>query len=224
MNIQPSKFYSDSAFWMQIIYSILASLLLWVGWYIKHLIDKQKDKKIIKAKLEYLASLRAVANVYSSMSIINDYKEVTRVLLLEISNGGNRPKPGSVVYARVVEAKITTNEVKSFSKLKILKAYENLRVDESYIKMILLAQNTNEPYKFDVANHSDCMLKDIYLTEGIKYSEINHVHTDPVAEKMFIVSIATNIEGQKFENNILRAKINLEIAQLVVNFNIYRTQ
>jgi len=199
----------------------MASFLVWVGWFIKHLLAREKEKKNLKKKIEYLNSLRAVANVYMSMSNLSDIKAIKRVFLLEISNGGDRPKPGSIVYAKAVEVKVDSESPKN-RREQLLSKYEKIRLDENYIRIVLEAQASGEPYQFNVISHKECMLLDLYKTEAITYSEIYHVYTDPSTEKMFILSISTDLESEAFEDDLVRAIIRTEINYLRENFVQYR--
>ena len=205
----------------QLIIMGLSAVLLWSGWIIKKGIDSYNTKKQKKQKEDYLSSLKAVANVYKSMSNINDLLEVNRVFLLEVSNGGHRPKPGGVIYAKSIEIKVDFDSPNN-TRDDLLAKYEKVRVDESYIRMILQAQMTEKPYTFLVDKHDPCILKSFYLSEGVKYSEIYHIYTDPTVEKMFILSISTTKENETFKNEVTKAVIESEINHLIYNFTVYR--
>ncbi len=205
----------------QLIIMGLSAFLLWTGWIIKKVIDTYNIQKEKKKKQDYLNSLKAVANVYKAMSIINSLPEINRVFLLEVSNGGHKPRPGSIIYAKAIEIKVDS-DLPNNSREDLLYKYERVRVDENYIRMVLQAQLSEEPYKFYVDNHEHCILKDFYINEEVKYSEINHVYTDIEGEKMFILSISTTKENEYFETETVRALINSSLDQLIYNFTVYR--
>jgi len=178
--------------------------------------DEEKKKK----RSELINNLVASSEIYNCMETIKTETSTDRVLLLEVSNNGGKPKPGSKMFARAVDVKVAENREQN-RRLKILHNYEEVQVDDAYIDMVLEAERTQGPYVFDVEEHKDCLLRQIYYSEGVRYSEVYHVYTDTDKWKLFIVSISTK-EDEKYEDQHERAIINMCIHNIRGNFEKYR--
>lgn len=201
-----------------ILTSIITTVAGAIGWIGKVVYEIYLEKKKISNKRDYLARLRAIANVYSAMDNLKDSKDIDQVFLFEIGNGGHKPKPGSVLYARSIEVRLDDHSLRD----KLLNKYAKVRLDQNYINMLIQTQISELPYIFQTNSHPDCLLKHFYTNENIKYSEIYHVFTDMKDEKMFVLSIATHKDNQLFEKQSLRAFINTEIMQIKNCFEEYR--
>ena len=212
----------------EVVEMIFASIILptaiWVGIQIKNWrAEYIKGKKFIKKnedEIHYLNSLRSVADGYSAMQRLEDHPLIERVFLLEISNGGSRPKVGSKVYANAVEIKIDRTKT-ALSREEIISRYDRIEIDENYIYMVIEAKN-NGVYKFKTDSERSGLLKNLYVNEGIKYSEIYHIHTDSKNDKMFILSISTHKDEEEFKDETLTALIVSEVSTIKSAFKNYR--
>ncbi len=139
-----------------------------------------------------------------------------RVLLVEVSNGGNAPRAGSRIYASAVNVKCENHMSKY-----ILERYDRVRIDDEYINMCISIQS-GLVYKMQVNHHDPCLLKDFYTSEGVKYSEVYHIFTDGEDEKMFIMSIATFQDNEAFEREDLRSIIRSEMSFITMEFERFR--
>lgn len=203
-----------------VISGIVTPIIGGFGWFFRHFYTVIKDRVIKQKKEDYIRRLRSIASIYAAMDRLRASDEVTRVLLLEIGNGGHKPLPGSIMYGRAIEVMI--DEIGR--KAEILQSYREIKLDESYIRMVIQVQQTNQGYKFNVKEHEYCLLKDIYVTEGIKYSEIYHIYTDLKAEKTFILSIATDSDIEQFRKESTRGFINTEVMQIRSYFEEFRKE
>lgn len=166
------------------------------------------------------AAMRSIADVYGAMSKIEELAGVDRVLLLEISNGGDKPMPGSKMYAKAVEVFATDQ-----SRAELLDRYKKVNLDNSYIRMVIEAESKAKDlghYAFDVERHEDCILKAFYVNEGVLYSEIYHVHTDADAKAMFIISVASKHTKEHFEKPATRQAITARVTEIRNNFELWR--
>lgn len=208
---------------MEIINLILGTgggtlILTGIGWFIRKWYGQHEEKKKQAKKTQYLNGLRAIAKVYNSMDLLKETHEITRVLLLEISNGGNSPRPGSKMYASAINVKHDDTS----AGREILERYNRVLIDDQYINMCIQVRETNKPYIIDVKNSPESLLKSFYLSEGISYSEIYHIYTDGYDEKMFILSVSTIEEDEKFSREGIRAIINSEVNIIRSEFETYR--
>lgn len=200
--------------------SVVTGFLAGVGWVIKKWIERKNlinlAIKESRAESEYIESMRSIAHVYASMEALKESGHISRVFLLEISDGGSKPMVGNRMYAKSVEMKMD-----DFSdRERLLSRYERVKLDEQYIRMVIEAQVTGDAYVFDVEKHKDCLLKSFYIDEYVKYSEIYHIHTDKKGDKMFILSVATHEDGERFDS--VRALIDTEVMQIRSYFERYR--
>lgn len=173
-----------------------------------------------KKKDNYLDRIRSIANVYAIMEKMRLFKGVDRVFLLEVSNGGDKPKVGSVLFARAVEMKIS-EDVSRSSRDSLLRKYDEVRLDEAYIYMCAKIQEDGM-YRFKTEDERDCLLKNYYESEGVTYSKIFHIYTDTESEKMFIMSVSTFDKSSQFESDKLKNMIQSEVNEIRDYFRKYR--
>lgn len=192
-----------------------------IGWFVRNLMSSIRHAKYKKEQDGYVDGMRAISNVYNSMADLSMFESVDRVLLLEVSNGGHRPKPGSIMYANAINAKVNGHGGTAEERV-IITRYNRVQIDNNYISMCVSAQSSNSPYAFKVDSHVDCMLKDIYQSEHIEFAEIHHICTDAKDEKMFILSIATRTHNEFFSETLLRSAINSEVMVIKNEFSKYR--
>jgi len=202
----------------EVLLAIVAAASGGIGWVGKFIKQYWEKKQIKKEHNEYINRLKAIADVYNSMDRLQSSERIDRVFLLEISNGGHSPRPGSKLYAKSI--KITLEE-RNFSKEELINMYEKLPLDYNYIQMIINAQQEGF-YYFDTEKEKPCMLKSLYQNEGIQCSEIYHIHTDIDEEKMFILSASTYNDPETFKGESFRAFLSTEIMVIRSNFKRYR--
>lgn len=209
--------------WLDIVLnsSVFGLILAGLGWVVRKIYEEWKSKRKVRKKESYLEGLRAVAKVYNSMDLLKETDEITRVLLLEVSNGGHVPRPGSRMYVNAINVKHDDADVGR----DILQRYEHVQIDDDYIKMCISVQETNRPYVINLNNALKVdanLLESYYLSEGILYSEVYHIYTDGSDEKMFIMSISTINKGEDFQREGIRATINAEVNMIRSQFEKYR--
>lgn len=182
-------------------------------------IEKKRQKQITKANL-FLMGLESVFRVHLEMDTIEKDTPATRVYLVKLSNGGSTPKPGSTINASGVYAECETK----IDAQKLVKRYQKVRVDDQYIKMCIdAANNPTHPVIIDVENAPDSILKQFYMAEGIKYSEVYWIYTDGENDSMYIMSVATHKENERFEATQYRVRISLGVQKIMNEFDKYNT-
>lgn len=201
-------------FWEAIIGS--SALAVAVGWFLNDGIKQIRKKRRKQAEAKFTDQLRSVRDIYAAMNALRKRDEIDRVFLLEISNCGDKPKPGSVMYAKAVEIAIDRH------RFELLERYKRVRLDEAYISMLLKVKASGW-YDFEVEHHESCMLKNYYEAEGVKFSRIFHLFTDPEDEKMFIMSVSTKQKNQLFESTGLQSYIFTEVDVIKNTFSKFRT-
>ena len=206
--------------WFLVVLTAIVGFLSYVA---RDLYDKIKGKKKKEIERTMTEGMRAISQVYQAMESLLQQTPADRVLLLEVTNSGSMPTAGEKVYSRAVEVKLD-KESNFLERLKILANYEKILVDSQYVNMVVQAKETGEPYRFNVADHKPCLLRDIYETEGIKYSEIYHIYSDTKRWKQFILSVSTYKENQTYNSEKTRAIINMNVHKIRQTFDQYRKQ
>ncbi len=206
---------------MELLKIILQSSVITavVGLLTNELIKKIKQYSKAKKEEYNRESILALCDVVRSMKRLETAGSIERVLLIEVSNGGDRLMPGSIAYANAID--IVLDDQHEDEEAKLLKRYTNVRLDPDYLNMCVEAEQKGV-YKFITSNESPCLLKDFYINEGIKYSEIFHIYTDVRKRCRFIMSISTHKEVRFESDGGLRAFINTEVMQIRTAFKKYR--
>lgn len=159
---------------------------LLVKWYISQR-DKRKDISTLLAGL---------SNIYSKMQQLLNETDANRFLILKAENGGGRPKIGSTINVSVLYEVLA-------GLPSIKDDYQKLPVDNEYISMLADASSHGHA-SLVVSELPPCILKDIYVAENVKYSEVHYLCETPKA--FYYCSIAstltTNFSGAKSRNSI----------------------
>lgn len=142
-------------------------------------------------------NLMRIADAYDLMNRLIDSSSVKRVLILKAENGGGIPRIGSDLHASVVmeETRPPFKPVKD--------KYQRIGLDHEYLKMLVNVYS-NKCVKIKVDELPNSLLKNIYLSEGVKYAEIHHLFD--TKSTFYYCSLATNED-----NDLSSSKDNLEI-------------
>jgi hypothetical protein len=184
--------------------------------------DYQKAKEVYE-KLEVLntqedilkdkETARMMANNMSvlliqtkSSRIITDIvlnTPVERFILFHTHNGAGQPnglKPYKVSYLQYNAVK--RDEINN---------YQNLEVDYEYSKMLIAIQKSpDQKAILKVSEMPECFLKDIYIREKVKYSEVHFLCA--ISTGIIYTSTATSEEMENF--NLFRFEIKLAVSKL----------
>lgn len=203
--------------------TLLGTVFSFIKWAIPYFKKRRSTKQHVEEVDKFDKGMKALLNVADLMEELKRHINITRVVLLEISNSGDMPMPGSKMYATAITAKIDDEEGKTNreAELRAVIDYNRILIDDHYIRM-LLSVKSGGVYKFVVGSEPSCLLKDIYTNEGVNYSEIFHIFTDGRTKKMFILSIATHLKTEDFESTPLRSFINTAVNGIRSNFETYR--
>lgn len=187
----------------------------------KYIVEKRKTKIYDQKALNIVDGFDDISNIYSQMDKIVDSTSASRVMLFRGSNGGGLPMAGSEFYVKAIHQafseEITENLVERYNSVLIDGHYANLLRDIV----------SNGCIKFNVEAMPDCLLKRIYQTEGVKFSEIHYLVAKGLVDKkqkfeIFYVSIAKNSEGD-FNNTSDKLNIQLRVDNIKKIFQKYRS-
>lgn len=131
---------------------------------------------------------------------------INRVAVLRAGNGGSVPRIGKEMKVTML---YNSYDVEERNKKK---EYKNIECDHHYIRM--LVDITKEgSVQLDVDKMYDgAMLKNIYASEGIKYSEVHYI--TETEKYIYFVSYATSQDGERFEMPQTRNTIYLTTQRL----------
>ena len=149
-------------------------------------------------------TINAIAKIYQAMSSVIAETSVERFIVFKVENGGGIPRVGANIY---ISALMELHEDPNHS---IFDNYQRIRADASYITMLAhILSNGNK--KFVVSEMEDSLLKSIYLTEKIKYSEVYHLHTTDAA--IYYCSLATT-QDSRYEKPHEQLRIRLAVGEI----------
>lgn len=134
-----------------------------------------------------------------------------RFLILKVENGGGKPRVGANLYASVIFESLK----KPFISVK--SEYQRLLVDPMYVKMLSdIGLTQHNP--LHVNKMKSGILKRLYQSEGVKYSEIHYIgETDT---SFYFASIATSKDDCEFSDLNDRVEIEISINKIRNIFNI----
>ncbi len=162
-----------------------------IGFYlIKWYLNRKDGKKDITQLLT------GISNMYSKMQQLLNETEANRFLILKAENGGGKPKVGCTINVSVLYEVV--NGLRS-----VKDDYQKLPVDPNYIVMLSEA-SLHGHSSMVVKEMEPCMLKDIYVDEGVLYSEVHYLcETDLAFYYCSVAStVTTNFSGGRVRNRI----------------------
>ena len=180
------------------------------------MVDKFSEWRSKKEKNSILWNLSNLAEIHQLMEEMVERTPATRVLIIRGSNGGGIPKPGSEFYISVVHEH--HKDTQSADQKDLHTRYRGIKVDGPYIEM-LVEMLTKGFVKYKIARMPAGILKNIYQSDGIKYSEIHHVKNS--STEMFYLSISTTVEDEVFSDNNVRVELDLAVDKIKQVFSKY---
>lgn len=195
----------------KIIISIISALSGALG---LKLIDKYLEYRNKKEKNSILWNLSNLAEIHTVMRSIIDRTDATRVLIIRGSNGGGIPKPGSEFYISVIHEE---HKQGPDTGDDLHTRYRGIKVDGPYIEMLMEMMMKGQ-VKYKIAKMVNGTLKNIYLADGIKYSEIHHIKNS--SNEMFYLGVSTT-KDTTFNEGDARVEIDLAVDKVKQVFAKY---
>ncbi len=134
---------------------------------------------IEKSHMDKVVAWRKVTSIVRRLLA---FSEVQRFLVLRLSNGGGDPFPGARLYATAI-----VNELDDYNKHRV-RDYEQIEVDSAYIERVIRASTTKKQI-IRVSAMQEEMLRDFYIGEGVKYSELYYLFS--TGNETFFITAAT---------------------------------
>ena len=142
-----------------------------VAFMVKVSYDKYKDAKKGKKKNEFKTAYETVTELHYNLDYILSETSAERALILKSENGGGKPRIDAHLYSSVIH--------EAFNGLPSIKdKWQRQRIDADYSK--LLSELTNRKiYTIFVEDLEDkSILKDNYISAGIKMSRVIELYED----------------------------------------------
>ena len=206
--------------------NILDSVLTFLGGSLsievfKYFVEKRKSKQYNEKSLNIIEGLDDISNIYSQMEKIVDSTSASRVMLFRGSNGGGLPMAGSEFYVKAIHQALLEND-----EHNLVERYNNVLIDGHYANL-LRDIVTHGSVKIKVDEMPDCLLKRIYITEGIKHSEVHYLVSKGLINRkqkfeIFYLSIAKN-DNEGFVNDVDKLNIQLGVDNIKKIFQKYRS-
>lgn len=187
----------------------------------KYIVEKRKSKQYNEKSLNIVDGFDDISNIYSQMDKIVDSTSASRVMLFRGSNGGGLPMAGSEFYVKAIHHSFSEDDVNN-----LVERYTNVLIDGHYANL-LRDIVTHGSVKIKVEEMPDCLLKRMYLTEGIKYSEVHYLVSKGLIDRkikfeIFYLSIAKN-DNEGFVNDNDKLNIQLGVDNIKKIFQKYRS-
>lgn len=169
--------------WKAIVVPVTVTVL---GLVSKQWLENRKNVKKKKIEFDYIEALSSIEDVINELrEVVIELDDIDRALFYKGSNSGGEPKPGEPYYAQLIYP--VTLEVDR--DLILSKAYNRVPIDRHYYQM-LREIIINKVYEFKTEDAPDCLLKKIYVNEGVTHSLIYFLELN---EKiLFYLSFATS--------------------------------
>lgn len=194
-----------------IVASLIVAFKQWWSYRLKRL-KTRRDR-------DFTEGTRAITRVYYTLQKLQKTDEIKSAIIYEISNGGNRPKPGSKMYMSALYIK----HDQFIEEKLLLEKYNKTQIDDSVINMCVSVQESDNPYVLDLdINKNQCMLTDNAVDDKINYMEYYGIYVDGIEEKSFIMAIAAAGKKEKFEGKEIRAMINTHRNVIKQEFKMHR--
>ena len=187
----------------------------------KYIVEKRKLKQYAEKSLNIVDGFDDISNIYSQMDKILETTSATRVMLFRGSNGGGLPMVGGEFYVKAIHQSLLEEEVHN-----LVERYNNVLIDGHYANL-LRDIVTHGSVKINVDEIPDCLLKKIYLTEGIKYSEVHYLVSKGLVDRkikfeIFYLSIGKN-DNEGFINDNDKLNIEFGVNNIKKIFQKYRS-
>lgn len=161
-----------------IIIALLSVIVGGFGWD-KYLLWKNSTK-------HFSDQITSRHEVYKLMAGVTKSTSSKRFLILKTTNGGGKPKVGSKIYASVLYEDVY-HPFKS-----VINIYTRVVVDGEYVNMLRKVA-LDGFVSLDVPNMNPGLLREIYESEGVFFSQIFYLHE--TAEAFYYCSVATDETG-----------------------------
>jgi len=203
-----------------IIVTVIGGMILFFS---KRAYEKYRNNRDKKQRKEWVDRLQDISDMISAEERLLGQPEIDRVGIFEISNGGEKPSPGRIMYSKCVSVKTRNSEGYVRDNLHLKSKYAKVELDSDYIRMVIrVISDPAEPYRIDPGQIEDTLLSDIYKAEGVKYSEVYFLSLSGKKHRSYIISISTHQDDEQFNNPLLRSRIRSEVRIISGLFKTYQ--
>lgn len=164
-----------------------------------YLISRHKE---LRAKKKSFGTIFAsVHEVYSILNVMLAETDAHRVLILKLTNGGGKPKPGGQLYSSVVY------EVFEEPLGGIRRKWQQQRVDEAYVNMMLDVDRDGHAWAVTEAMQ-DGILKDLYEASNIKKGLAIKIAEKETEYIYLVMNFTENVDETAQFKELMREGLN----------------
>ena len=188
------------------ITTIITGVLTFLGGsgFVK-LLDYLKNRTNKKYLEKLTTNLQDLSKIYRIIEKMLDQSSANRVFIFKASNGGGVPKPGSEMFIKLLYAATVKEDPGIYEK------YNSIKVDGQFVEMLIDIQKNGQTLK-KTEDMTNSLLKRIYLSEGVKYTEIYFLTNN--SHELYYCAISAIKEGEVFEEPTKKIAIELGINDL----------
>jgi hypothetical protein len=166
-----------------------------------------KEKR--RAKVAASETIDRTVKIYSALSSINTHQCLRRAVF-KAHNGGKMLDVRTHKHVTMLYEDFYPPFDSDLDKV------QNWRMDEVYIKM-LHEVTTNKKTILFVDDMPECSLKDLYLSKGVKYSEVHYIGEDGL--NLFFASFCSHHDIKEFDiETRTQIKICMDRVSKLLNF------
>ena len=143
-----------------------------------------------------------------------DVTKADRIVVVRTTSGIKNPKPGEAFFFNLIHTETMTEDLTSIHKLNLLQTdgdYIMIRVEKIFVDLLLWLEK-NEKFVLHTKDMPDNIVKQLYIADGIKYTEIYFI--GKTKEEIFTCFIHSYDENNMFQEPNKRLAINTGIAEM----------
>ncbi len=168
-------------------------------------------RKKNEAKFNLVDNMNDITHVHESMEYVVDHTVFDRMMIFCGQDSAGILAAGKKLYISAQYEKFYRHNEKMQSIASMIQRWE---ADTEYYKMFSRILQ-GEIYKIKVPDMPDCKLKDIYTSQGVKYSEIGHLMTTNDNSLVFYYSMASSSDDKTNADDRMIADSQLSIIKNV---------
>jgi hypothetical protein len=142
-----------------------------VAFMVKVSYNKYKDVKESKSKKDFKTAYETITELHYNLDYILSETKAERALILKSENGGGKPRLDAHLYSSIIH--------EAFNGLPSIKdKWQRQRIDAEYSKMLSELTNRKIYTIFTKDLQAKSILKDNYVSTGIKMSRVIEIYED----------------------------------------------
>lgn len=152
---------------------------------------KQYRKKK-EAKFSLADNVKEITLLHTAMEFVVDHTIFDRFMIFKGEDSAGVLAAGKKLYISAQYEKFYRHNERMQSISSLIQRWE---ADPEYYRMFASILR-GDVYRVKVCDMPDCKLKDIYTSQGVKYSEVGHLMTTADSALVFYYSLASSADDK----------------------------